>query len=170
MPVTSAIASEFSTASWGRKIGVRMTRARRDLFAVIASMPDHFDAEGLCAECHRRAQPVSRATIYRTLPRLCRAGFLRSSEFGDGRHVFSRSASDGVPLAEIYVVDCGRIVEVPAPFLSWYAQTVTAKAGYELIGQRLQTFARCPRQSTPGACENCQAKPPLTPSIPAPHS
>lgn len=82
---------------------------------------------------------------------------LRSTEFGDGRHLYSRSQPGAASHVEIYVADCGRVIEIPAPFLSRYAKSVTAKAGYELIGQRFQTFARCPTKHTDSSCKACTA-------------
>ncbi len=147
------------------KVGRRDTASRRALLGLIATMPPHFDVEQLCEACRQKKLPVSRATIYRTLPLLCSSGVLRSTEFGDGRHLYTHTRPDAVPTAEIYVVDCGRVIEVPAPFLTWYAQTVTAKAGYELLGQRLQTFAKCRERTEPNGCDSCShtpAPPPAT--------
>jgi|GEM_PF-681906 len=142
------------------KLGWKVTAARRAIFKAIDKLDGYFDAEVLLVHAKKLHPAVSRATVYRTLPDLCTHGVLRSTEFGDGHYRYCRHDPDAPPTAEIYVVDCGRILKVPAPFLSWYAATVTERAGYELIGQRLQTFARCAKKKdSPAACRTCEHNP-----------
>jgi len=142
------------------QFGWKVTAARRAIFKAIDKLDGYFDAEVLLAQAKKLHPAVSRATVYRTLPDLCSNGILRSTEFGDGHYRYCRHDPSAPPTAEIYVVDCGRILKVPAPFLSWYAATVTERAGYELIGQRLQTFARCSKKKdSPAACNTCEHQP-----------
>ncbi len=144
------------TAALCAQLGWKITAARRAIFKAIDRLDGYFDAEVLLTQVKKLHPGVSRATIYRALPDLCAAGLLRSTEFGDGHYRYCRHDPAAPPTAEIFVVDCGRIVKVPAPFLTWYAATVTERAGYELIGQRLQTFARCrEKQQSPDACGQC---------------
>jgi len=142
------------------QLGWKVTAARRAIFKAIDKLDGYFDAEVLLVQAKKLHPAVSRATVYRTLPDLCSNGILRSTEFGDGHYRYCRHDPSAPPTAEIYVVDCGRILKVPAPFLSWYAATVTERAGYELIGQRLQTFARCvKKKDAPDACNTCEHQP-----------
>jgi len=148
------------------QLGWKVTAARRAIFKAIDKLDGYFDAEVLLVQAKKLHPAVSRATVYRTLPDLCSNGILRSTEFGDGHYRYCRHDPSAPPTAEIYVVDCGRILKVPAPFLSWYAATVTERAGYELIGQRLQTFARCiKKKDSPDACNTCEHQP--TGAVPA---
>ncbi|MBK9989877.1 MAG: transcriptional repressor [Verrucomicrobia bacterium] len=141
--------------SWCRKSGRRNTPSRKELTMIVSTMPDYFDAEQLLEQCRKQGMQVSRATVYRTLPLLCQAGVLRVTAFDNGRHLYAHRSSDDTPQAEIYIVDCGKVLVAPAPFLARYAKSVTAKAGLELVSQRLQTFARCPKHNT-DACSSCR--------------
>lgn len=105
-------------------------------------MPDYFDAEQLMAECRKQRLKVSRASIYRNLPLLCKASLLRVTEFGSGRHVYKRYTPNETPSAELYVVDKGQVIEIPAPFMTWYARSLASKVGLELLNHRLQIFVR----------------------------
>jgi len=171
-PASQAAGSPLSTATTAEprkplnpeevcsQLGWKVTAARRAIFKAIDKLDGYFDAEVLLVQAKKLHPAVSRATVYRTLPDLCSNGILRSTEFGDGHYRYCRHDPSAPPTAEIYVVDCGRILKVPAPFLSWYAATVTERAGYELIGQRLQTFARCvKKKDAPDACNTCEHQP-----------
>lgn len=131
------------------------TRPRIAIVGALLESEGWFDAEDLLARVKARCPRVSRATVYRLIPLLSRAGLLHATDFGDGRHRYRRADPGAVPMAEIFVVDCGKIIERPAPFLSWYGKSIADKAGLELESQRLQTFARCAHKRAGGTCEDC---------------
>lgn len=135
--------------------GLRRTTTRRAIAEAALTAEGYFDAEELHRLARKLDESVSRATVYRVLPVLCKLGLLHETEFGDGHHRYRRRDANAVPTAEIYVTDCGKILQVPAPFLTWYAEAITTKAGFVLTGHRLQTFARCAHQAEPGACAKC---------------
>ncbi len=147
--------ASLDVQGWCQRIGWRVTEARLAIIRAAQTMDGYFDAEALVARAHEFDAGASRATVYRALPRLCSAGLLRKTDVGEGRTRFSRSSPGEVPSAEIYVEDCGLILRVPAPFLTWYATSITERAGLQLIGQRLQTFARCSHKRDGGDCEQC---------------
>lgn len=151
----SAPVTTFDVDAWCKRLGWRVTEARLAIIRATQTMEGYFDAEELVARAQEFDAGASRATVYRALPRLCAAGLLRKTDVGEGRTRFSRSSPGEVPSAEIYVEDCGLILRVPAPFLTWYATSITERAGLQLIGQRLQTFARCLHKRDGGDCEQC---------------
>ncbi len=157
----SAPATTFDVEGWCQRIRWRVTEARLAIIRAAQTMDGYFDAEELVARAHEFDAGVSRATVYRALPRLCSAGLLRKTDVGEGRTRFSRNNPGEGPSAEIYVEDCGLILRVPAPFLTWYATSITERAGLQLSGQRLQTFARCSHKRDGGDCEQCPQ--PFTP-------
>lgn len=158
--------------------GLRRTPARRAIAEAALTIEGYFDTDELFIRARQSGTPVSRATTYRLVPILCKLGLLHETDFGDGHHRYCRRDAGAVPMAEVYVADCGKILQVPAPFLTWYAEAITAKAGFILTGHRLQTFARCTHQAEPGACAKCTnghipVAPPILPSLVppiAPHS
>ncbi len=140
---------------WCKRLGWRVTETRLAILKTAQDIVGYVDADELVKRTQRFDAGASRATVYRALPQLCEAGFLRKTEVGGGPARFSRSSPGEVPSAEIYVEDCGLILRVPAPFLTWYATSITTRVGLELIGQRLQTFARCSHKHGGGDCEQC---------------
>ncbi len=152
LPVGSAA---IDLQGWCKRLGWRITESRLAILKAAQDIDGYVDADELVTRTQRFDAGASRATVYRALPQLCEAGFLRKTEVGDGPARFNRSSPGEVPSAEIYVEDCGLILRVPAPFLTWYATTITTRVGLELIGQRLQTFARCTHKHSGGDCEQC---------------
>lgn len=149
------LTANIDVEEWCKRLGWRVTDARLAIIRATQGMEGYFDAEELLDRVHEIDTHASRATVYRALPQLCAAGLLRKTEVGEGRARFSRSSPGEVPSAEIYVEDCGLILNVPAPFLTWYATAITERAGLQLTGQRLQTFARCSHKQGGGDCEHC---------------
>ena len=138
-----------------KRLGWRVTESRLAILRAAQDIEGYVDADEIVERTRRFDSCASRATVYRALPRLCEAGLLRKTEVGNGPARFSRSSPGEVPSAEIYVEDCGLILRVPAPFLTWYASTITTRVGLELVGQRLQTFARCSHKHRGGDCDQC---------------
>ncbi len=140
---------------WCKRLGWRVTGSRLAILRAAQEMEGYLTADELVAHAQRLDAGASRATVYRALPRLCAAGLLRKTDVGEGPARFSRSSPGETPSAEIYVEDCGLILRVPAPFLTWYATSITERVGLQLTAQRLQTFARCSHKQTGGECERC---------------
>lgn len=141
---------------WCERMGWRSTEPRRVIIRAICSFSGYFDAEGLLARARELQAGIARATVCRMLSALGAARILHTTEFGDGCHRYCVEDPDAPPMAEIFVQECGKVVRVPAPFLGWYAETLTEKAGFEPVGQRLQVFARCgKRHDDADACASC---------------
>ncbi len=140
---------------WCERLGWRVTSSRLAILRAAQEMEGYLNADELVARAQQFDSGASRATVYRALPRLCATGLLRKIDVGEGPARFSRSSPGETPSAEIYVEDCGLILRVPAPFLTWYAESITERVGLKLTGQRLQTFARCSQKQIGGNCDHC---------------
>ncbi len=140
---------------WCERLRWAVTESRIAILRAVLAMQGYLTADEIAAAAQAFHPRVSRATVYRALPQLCGAGLLRKTDVGEGPQRFSRQTPGEVPSAEIVVEDCGLIVKVPAPFLSWYANAITVKAGLKLTGHRLQTFARCERKIPGKPCADC---------------
>ncbi len=145
---------------WCERLEWAVTESRIAILRAILAMKGYRTADEIAAEAQTFYRKVSRATVYRSLPQLCEAGLLRKTDVGEGPQRFSRQIPGEVPSAEIVVEDCGLILKVPAPFLTWYADSITTRAGLKLTGHRLQTFARCARKRSGQPCLNCPQKDP----------
>lgn len=155
IPSPPATASDESLLPWFRELGWHVTDTRRAILRAALAMEGFLEADEIVALTQKFDAGASRATVYRALPKLCKAGLLHKTDTGTGPLRYSRRTPGEVPMAEIVVEDCGLILKVPAPFLTWYAEAITAKAGLKLTGQRLQTFARCTHRQAAGDCNQC---------------
>lgn len=159
MPLRRAISppnpADTELLDWCKQLGWAVTDSRLAILSAVQSMHGYMTADELVSCAQKHLPKVSRATVYRALPQLCEAGLLRKTDVGDGAQRFSRQTPGEVPSAEIVVEDCGLILKVPAPFLTWYADAITNRAGLKLTGHRLQTFARCERKLPEKPCASC---------------
>lgn len=144
-----------SVYEWCVRLGWNVTESRVAILRAVLELEDYKTADEMVVETKRFHAATSRATVYRALGPLCDVGLLARTDFGNGPQRFSRALPGQIPSAEIYIEDCGKILRVPAPFLSWYAQAITSRMGLELSGQRLQTFARCSHKKLGGDCAAC---------------
>ena len=55
-------------------------------------------------------------------------------------------------MAQVVCLDCDRIFEIGAPFMSWYGNSVSSKLGLTPVSQRLQVSARCDALRDTGTC------------------
>ena len=93
-----------------RDRGLRATRERRTILAHAFEHFGHFEAGELFGSLRRHGHSVSRATVYRTLAHLVRAGLLRRHDLGDRRTLYEPVV--GREHHEHMVcVSCGRILE-----------------------------------------------------------
>ena len=155
MPTPTSSETRIRAREFLTKQNLRPTATRAAVVEAIFSFGGWFDAEELLARGRANFRRLSRATVYRLLPVLCRAGLLRVSDFGDGHHRYRRAHPAEIPTAEIFIVNCGKIIERPAPFLTWYGQSIVGQAGLELESLRMHVHARCSHKRAGGDCEDC---------------
>lgn len=154
-PPSSTADDTVDLRAWCKRLQWKVTDTRLAILRSAQAMEGYFGAEELVARTRQYDAGASRATVYRALSELCKAGFLHKTDVGEGPVRFYRAKPGETPSAEIYVEDCGLILRVPAPFLTWYAASITSRQGLELTGQRLQTFARCSHRKVSGECGKC---------------
>ena len=138
--------------------GLRLTNQRTAIFDASFVHPDHFTAEELL-ECSRLIdRSVSRATIYRTLPILTKCGVLKEIDVGKDYKFYVANRGQKAEQAQVICLDCDKIFEIEAPFMEWYAQSISQKVGLEAEHQRLQVHARCSLLSKGAFCPNLEAR------------
>jgi Fur family transcriptional regulator, ferric uptake regulator len=123
-----------------RAKGVRITRQRAALLAVLAQAEDHPDA----SELHRRAreidESVSLSTVYRTLTVL------------EDQSVVQRHAFEGAPARfetadaphhdHIIDLDTGNVMEFYSDRIERLQAEIAAEHGYEVVRHRLELYCR----------------------------
>ncbi len=133
--------------------GLRVTNQRLAIFDAAFAQQDHFTAEQLLDHARVLDPSVSRATVYRTLPIMTESALLRAVDIGTGEKFYHPNREGGsTQVAQVVCLDCDRIVEISAPFMEWYGNTVSSKLGLTPVSQRLQVSARCDALRLTGAC------------------
>lgn len=129
-----------------RADGVRITRQRTAILAVLAEASDHPDAN----ELHRRAQEidsaVSLATVYRTLSVLEKQGVVHRHSFAD---TSARFETADVPHHDhIIDIDTGKIIEFRSPEIELMQEEIADKYGYEIRHHKLELYCRRKKNKT----------------------
>ena len=134
--------------------GLRITNQRLAIFDAAFGQKEHFTAEELLTHARAIDDSVSRATVYRTLPHLIGSGVLREVDIGKNLKYYLPNTDNSAQVAQVICVDCDKIFEISAPFMSWYGNTVSAKLGLTPITQRLQVNAHCDTLKASGVCKH----------------
>lgn len=134
--------------------GLRITNQRLAIFDAAFAQKEHFTAEELLAHARAIDDSVSRATVYRTLPHLIGSGVLREVDIGKNLKYYLPNTDSSAQVAQVICVDCDKIFEISAPFMSWYGNTVSSKLGLTPISQRLQVSAHCDSLKATGVCKH----------------
>ena len=133
--------------------GLRATRPRLAIFDAAFAQAEHFTAEQLLDYARVIDDSVSRATVYRTLPIMTQSALLREVDIGSGEKFYrTNREGDGTQIAQVVCIDCDKIFEISAPFMSWYGSTVSSKLGLTPVTQRLQVSAHCNLFRQTGTC------------------
>ena len=133
--------------------GLRATNQRLAILEAALTQTDHFTAEQLLNHARTLDDSVARATVYRTLPIMTESALLREVDIGSGEKFYrANRAGQDTQVAQVVCLDCDRIFEISAPFMSWYGSTVSSKLGLTPVRQRLQVSATCNAFHATGTC------------------
>lgn len=133
--------------------GLRATNQRLAIFDAAFAQKEHFTAEQLLDYARTLDDSVARATVYRTLPIMTESALLREVDIGTGEKYYrTHREGEGTQVAQVVCIDCDKIFEISAPFMSWYGSTVSSKLGLTPVTQRLQVSAHCNAWRETGTC------------------
>ena len=125
---------------------LKMTRERREILDKVLTLRGHFDVEQLLAILNRSGLPVSRATLYRTLPRLEEAGLVHKVEVGDGQARYEpmvgRHHHD-----HMVCLGCGRILEFESREIERLQEDVCRKKRFRMTDHTHQIRGYCAKCS-----------------------
>jgi Fur family ferric uptake transcriptional regulator len=118
--------------------GLKMTDQRRVIARVLSEAQDHPDVEAV----HRRATTIdpniSIATVYRTVRLFEEAGILAKHDFGDGRARYEETPDEHHD--HLIDIQSGRVIEFHNDEIEELQRRIAEKAGYKLIGHRLELY------------------------------
>lgn len=122
-----------------RGAGMRITRARREICAVLAAAPaEHLAAADIAA---RLPVPVDTSTVYRTLEVLERVGFVTHVHLGHGAGAYH--AASVARHHHLVCETCGAVIDVPAGPLEEAVARITASHGFAADPTHFAIVGRC---------------------------
>jgi Fur family ferric uptake transcriptional regulator len=79
---------------------------------------------------------------------------LREVDIGRNQKYYLPNHDSSAQVAQVICLDCDKIFEISAPFMSWYGNTVSSKLGLTPVSQRLQVSAHCDTLKAAGVCKH----------------
>lgn len=127
---------------------LKLTPEREKILELVFKMTHHIDVSHLYDEARKRYRDaqISLATIYRTIPLLEEAGFIKFFHTR-GDHKLYECVYGHEHHDHIICVRCGSIAEFTCEEIEGYQKRVAAHYHYKLIDHRLELF---------GVCAKCQ--------------
>ncbi|MDI6840595.1 MAG: Fur family transcriptional regulator [bacterium] len=121
---------------------LKFTPERRAILDEVFSLHDHFDVETIFTRLSQRAEHISRATIYRTLPLLVGSGLikevLRAQDRGYYEHTFGHKHHD-----HMVCLKCGKAIEFKDNRIEKLQDEVCKKYGFKPVEHRLGIRGYC---------------------------
>ena len=148
--VEVAISPENKFREYLATRGMRLTRERETIVEEVFASHEHFDTDQLVSRVSNRTdgRRVSRATVYRTLKDMVKAGLLRVVARTHNREVFEHDY--GYPRHDHLICSrCGKLTEFENAPLAGILETVAADHGFRMTGHRLEVYGLCADCSRP---------------------
>ena len=128
--------------------GIRLTRQRQLLLALIDESGKHLDAENLYQMAHQRDPKLNRVTVYRTLKMLKEGGLVDELDLmhyeGDQHYYETRTKQEH---AHIVCLRCGKVEEYYGEPLQKLRRQVETMFGFQILIARTEVG---------GYCSHCQ--------------
>jgi len=125
-----------------RSRGYSVTAPRRTVLNEIAHMGGHFGVEELASRLQHRRQPVSRATVYRTVGLLENAGIIRRLDL-DEPHAYYESTVGAKHHEHLVCTRCGKVAEVSDRTLEHRIERIAQDYQFRLTKHTVQLVGIC---------------------------
>ena len=131
-----------SSAERSTGAGVRATRQRGAIIALLDTVEEFRSAQELHDELRRCGTNIGLTTVYRTLQALAAADLVDMVRTDTGESVYRRCAA---PHHHHHLVcrDCGSAVEVSGREVESWAAEVAAAHGFSEVSHTIELFGRC---------------------------
>jgi len=125
-----------------RGAGVRSTRQRAAIIALLDDVDGFRSAQELHDELRRRGENIGLTTVYRTLQNLASAEQVDTVRVDTGESVYRRCA-DGEHHHHLVCRSCGSAVEVSGREVEAWAAEVAAGHGFSDVSHTIELFGTC---------------------------
>ena len=124
-----------------RPIGVRATRQRSAISALLEESKGFRSAQDLHAELRERGNSIGLTTVYRTLQSMAEIGSVDTLRTDSGELIF-RKCSDSHH-HHLVCRRCGYTVEVDGPVVERWATETGGDHGFTEVEHTVELFGRC---------------------------
>ena len=130
------------TGTSGRvSVGVRSTRQRSAISALLDDIDEFRSAQELHDELRRRGEGIGLTTVYRTLQTLADAGTVDVLRTDTGESVYRRCSSGHHH--HLVCRNCGYTVEVEGPTVEQWAKSTADQHGFGDVSHTVEIFGTC---------------------------
>ncbi|OCX63176.1 transcriptional repressor [Thioclava sp. SK-1] len=128
-----------------RQAGIRITKQRAALLAVLAASDDHPDAVELQRRAEAQLPGISLSTVYRTLTALEEQGVIHRHQFEGTSARFEHANADHHD--HMIDVDSGEVVEFCSERIERLQAELAAELGYDIVNHHMVLYVRKQRLS-----------------------
>jgi Fur family ferric uptake transcriptional regulator len=121
--------------------GVRSTRQRAAIAALLDTLDDFRSAQEMHDELRRRGENIGLTTVYRTLQSMATAGMVDMLRTDTGESVYRRCSEHHHH--HLVCRSCGSTIEVGDHEVEEWASAVAAKHGYSDVSHTIEIFGTC---------------------------
>jgi Fur family ferric uptake transcriptional regulator len=121
--------------------GVRATRQRAAVSALLENLEEFRSAQELHDELRRRGEGIGLTTVYRTLQSLSASGLVDTLRTDTGESVYRRCSADHHH--HLVCRDCGATVEVQGGEVEAWAAEVAREHGFSDVSHTIEIFGTC---------------------------
>ena len=127
--------------------GVRATRQRAAISALLENLEDFRSAQELHDELRRRGEGIGLTTVYRTLQAMAANGLVDTLRTDTGESVYRRCSEDHHHHLVCRV--CGSTVEIQGGDVEAWAAEVAREHGFSDVSHTIEIFGVCGDCATP---------------------
>ena len=127
--------------------GVRATRQRAAIFALLENLEEFRSAQDLHDELRKRGEGIGLTTVYRTLQSMATSGLVDTLRTDTGESVYRRCSEHHHH--HLVCRACGSTVEVQGRQVEAWAAEVARTHGFSDVSHTIEIF---------GICEVCTSK------------
>lgn len=140
---TAATITQRSTAG---PRGIRATRQRAAVTALLDRLEDFRSAQEIHEELRRAGEGIGLTTVYRTLQTLADGGEVDVLRVASGEAVYRRCETEHHH-HHLVCRRCGAAVEIEGPAVESWTESVAQKHGFTEVSHTLEIFGLCGRCS-----------------------
>ncbi len=122
--------------------GLKWTSGREKVFREAVATEGHFEAEELAYRLRKKGSRISKATVYRTLPLLVKAGLIKEVIHGEKHHHYEPICGESQH-DHLICLECGKIVEFEEEPLREIEEKICKKHHFQPQKIVMEIFGHC---------------------------